>query len=292
MSRPACLVALFALIALTACYEPSYQEGIACGSDDSCPPGMTCANDGKCRRGDTGTQIDATPEVPTVDSGTVQPGDPDAPLPPVPDAAPVGCDGDDDCAVPPTLCQQPGTCDLEMRTCVFAPVDCSGSDTECTRGTCDPSAGCVAQPINESTPCGAGTSCEAFGACSFEGNVCDESGVRSRTCTNFTCQSGSCVGSSFQDTEECSRDTDGTQNCSPPTVTNCGACDYANVCDQDANQTCTCTSFSCSGGTCTASSSSCVQACSRDTDGARCGRNGFCSGGFCEVEPPCDPVCP
>jgi hypothetical protein len=270
--------AVLALAVLAACYEPAYDEGIACGPDRTCPPGMSCAGDGTCRRG-AGAEDGAPGGGTVTDSGGAS-APADAALP---DAAPVGCGGDGDCLTPPTRCQLPGTCDPRSHTCQFPALDCTSLDGECTRGACEEASGtCAAQPINQDASCGS-DSCGPFGACTADGDTCDESGTQTRTCTVNTCQAGACVAASRADTAACLLETDGI-NCGPPTVTDCTACDYASRCDELAAQTCICSTFTCAAGSCTATPISCVQACERDTDGNSC-PNGFCEEGVCRREP-------
>ena len=264
------IVASFALIALAACYDPSYQEGIACGPDRECPSGLICADDGTCRRGG-GQESDAA-------TGSAD----DAAAP---DAAPVDCDGDQDCQSPPSMCLTAGTCDLARGTCDFPAVDCSSLDGECTMGVCEPATGdCVAQAINQDQSCGAGEVCEPFGACVATGDVCAETGSQSRNCSVNTCQAGACVAQAEVQSAACSLETDGI-NCGAPTVTDCGLCNFVGVCTEFGSQTCTCSTFSCANGTCTASPVSCTQDCFRETDGNFCPPSGTCTDGFCQQEP-------
>ncbi len=264
-----------ALVVLTACYDPDYRDGIACGPGGSCPSGSICADDGTCRRGGGAQDNDAA----TFADAGGDPGDAGEP-----DAAPVDCDGDEDCQSPPTACLLAGSCDLDSNTCRFPSVDCSSLDGECTQGVCEPSSGeCVAQAANQDQSCGAGEVCEPFGACIPGGDVCAETGTQSRNCVVNTCQAGTCVASSETETAACSLDTDG-DTCGAPTVTDCGACSYSTACDELGSQTCTCSTFSCAGGTCTAVPVSCAQDCVRDTDGNFC-PGGTCEDGFCRLEP-------
>lgn len=272
------------LAGLAACYQPSYEEGVACGPGGACPDGLTCRTDNRCRSGDD--PADSGPGVEPRDgsTGTLADGG-------VPDAAPVACAGDGECQVPPTLCQLPGTCDLEAGQCVFPAVDCSSLDGECARGSCELATGsCVAEAINQDTLCGAGEVCGAFGACGPDGigDVCDLTGVQSRTCTVSTCQAGTCTGADVLDMASCTLDTSGIV-CGD-TTSECGECDFVGQCTETGSQPCTCTSYNCSGGACTASSQSCDETCTRDTDGLECFGDGTCFDGICE-RPPCSPFC-
>ncbi len=278
------IVATLALAALAACYDPDYRDGIECGTGGSCPSGSTCAADGTCRRGGGAQDTDAGV---LADAGGGNPGDATG----EPDAAAVDCDGDDDCQSPPTACLLAGTCDLGSNTCQFPAVNCSSLDGECTQGVCEPATGeCVAQPANQDVSCGAGEVCGPFGACTPGADVCALTGTQSRSCTVNTCQAGACVASTEVESAACSLDTNGTM-CGAPTVTDCGLCSFSTTCDELGSQTCTCTTFSCAGGTCTAVPVSCAQDCVRETDGDFCPPNGSCENGFCRQEPDPCPLC-
>lgn len=40
---------LWAVLALAACFDPRYREGLACSDAGTCPPGQTCGSDSICR---------------------------------------------------------------------------------------------------------------------------------------------------------------------------------------------------------------------------------------------------
>ena len=273
------LLCSLVLAGLAACYQPSYEEGVACGPGGACPDGLTCRGDGRCRSGDDPT--DSGPGVNPIDATAGGPADSGPP-----DAAAVGCRGDGECQTPPTLCHLPGTCDLEAGVCVFPDVDCSSLDGECARGSCDLASGsCIAEAINQDTLCGEGESCGPFGACAADGvgDVCDLTGVQTRSCTVNTCQAGACAAASVADMASCTLDTTGV-GCGDTTV-ECGACTFSSTCDETGSQSCTCTSYACSGGTCTANPQSCPETCTRDTDSEPCFNDGTCVNGFCQQNP-------
>lgn len=267
------------LAGLAACYQPSYEEGVACGPGGSCPDGLSCRSDNRCRRG-------ADP----ADSGVPR----DASAGALADAAPISCVGDGECQVPPTLCQLPGTCDLEAGACVFPAVDCSSLDGDCARGACDLATGsCTAEPIDEEALCGDGEVCGEFGPCAPDGvgDVCDTTGVQSRVCVVSTCRAGQCIADEVPGSASCTLDTTGAE-CGADTVV-CGQCLFIGECDETGTASCTCTSYACAGGACAPSSQGCEQECTRETDGLPC-LNGTCFSGQCFQEPdPCPfPPCP
>jgi hypothetical protein len=70
---------------------------------------------------------------------------------------------------------------------------------------------------------------------------------------------------------------DGTA-CSPTVITQCGGCLFDTACDEVTDRECTCVTYACSAGACRATSETCIQQCTRNTDGATCGGTG-CPGG-------------
>lgn len=274
-----------AAVLLAACFGPEVSEGLACGPNQSCPAGQTCDN-GTCR---SEIEIDSsTPDAPVgaIDAPAAADARPDG----RPDATPVECTGDQDCQTPPDSCSLAGTCDLDTNTCSFPAVDCSGENSACTMGVCDPSDGnCIAQPINEDSACGAETSCGNFGACEADSGTCPTTGTRSRTCNDFTCQSGTCtMGAAYTDTESCAFDSTG-DSCGNMTVTDCAPCEYGSKCAESGSRSCTCTEFTCAGGSCESIQTSCQQPCSRSTDGDSCGSETTCGNyGPCTYSSDCD----
>ena len=164
-------------------------------------------------------------------------------------------------------------------SCTYA-TECaeSGSRTRsvteqiCTGGSCGTrpagtetdTTGCARNVDGRS--CGAGTDCGSWSDCGYA-DLCDETGSRTRTCTDHTCGGGSCnAGTPYMMTDPCMRDTDGN---SCGTVGDWGDCG-ANGTAGDA----ACTGMQsrdvpqCSSGTCTTASES--RACSISS-GTSCG---------------------
>jgi hypothetical protein len=201
----------------------------------------------------------------------------------LPDAAPVGCQGDGDCQQPPDACSTAGTCNLATHTCSFGAIDCSSAGDDCNDGVCDVHAGgCVQRPARQGAVCGAGNLCGPFGACGGFSGTCDSTGTQSRSCTQNTCQAGACTSSQYTDTQACSRNTDGT-TCGSTAVSNCGACTGSteNGCALDGHHTCTCAAMVCMSDTCQTVTTSCVLGgCSTLMPGDQCG------GRQCGVNPP------
>jgi hypothetical protein len=190
----------------------------------------------------------------------------------VPDAVAVECASDEPCRTPPTACELPGTCDLARGRCVFGAVDCGASADACNDGACDPATGaCVKVPAREGGACGAGTECPAFPDCAFEGDACDETGTRSRTCTDHVCAGGACAAHARGETEACARETDGL-GCGIVTCGSFGACtEFSGTCDESGTAYRTCTQPTCVAAACVAVAATEAAACTRGSrDGIEC----------------------
>lgn len=69
--------------------------------------------------------------------------------------------------------------------------------------------------------CG-GTDCTSYGACDYT-DACDPMANQTRTCTDYACQGGSCVGNARTESQGCGRVTEGT-SCGASRVCQGGAC--------------------------------------------------------------------
>ncbi|MGE0790451.1 MAG: hypothetical protein AB7S26_32540 [Sandaracinaceae bacterium] len=198
----------------------------------------------------------------------------------------TGCNDDTDCPAPSTTawdacvytdaCVETGTHSRTNRTYACVGTACVPSDTQemeaCTRMT----AG---------SACGVG-SCDMYGPCDYA-DACDESAMRTRTCTDLTCSGGLCRPSMRTESMACTRSTTGTM-CGTSTCGGYGPCDYTDVCDASANQTRTCMDFACAGGACAATPRMETMACSRTTNGTTCGSETCGSFGACNYSSTCD----
>lgn len=121
-----------------------------------------------------------------------------------------------------TICTETGTM---TRQCI-TPKCVSGS---CQQQPTMEVAECV-RDTNGAT-CGA-TTCGSFSTCSGFGSVCDETGSRSRTCTDKVCSSGVCSSSTRTETDTCERDTE-DDFCGPCGNGRCqnGSCHISSKCD-------------------------------------------------------------
>jgi hypothetical protein len=204
-----------------------------------------------------------------------------------PDAGPA-CISSAECATPPSLCKLPGTCDPDSNTCVYPSVDCSSEGDQCNNGVCDGATGnCVQAPAFEGEDCGGVTTCGGFSGCEFDpADVCDEAGTKSRTCTDFTCQAGACVGADRNEEEACSRDTDG-DTCGGTTCGGFGGCtDFSDVCDESGMRYRDCTRRECGGGACTPIDFTDGTSCNRgSTDGTHCAEDDCGAFTSCQFSP-------
>jgi len=254
------------------------NTGASCDDGDSCTSFDTCA-DGVCA---------GTPEPNCGPAGSCL-GQPDG----------TPCDDGDPCTVD-SVCA--------LGQCVGAAKDCSGANTQCGVGVCNPTTGaCEAQPVANGTVCDDGDACTTGDAC--QGGQClgtvDASCVYTGTdcsslpdgthcddgdpCTvNTTCSGGVCSGSP----KDCSALSTicATGTCNPAD----GSCVAVAAHDGwacDDGDTCT-TGDACAAGVCAGTpDGSCLTACSGKADGTPCDDGDpctvstLCSGGQCVGQP-------
>jgi hypothetical protein len=202
--------------------------------------------------------------------------------------------------------------------CVHAPNDgasctdgtfCNGAEvcagTTCGAGTPPCTGSAVCDETNDvCTGCLVNEDCGApvvgsYGACEGYSDSCDETGTRTRTRTTFTCSgAGMCVPSTTNESDACTRDTDGT-GCGSTSCDGYGSCGgYSDTCDNSGTQSRTCNDLLCTAGTCQARARSESQGCSRNTNGTMCAAStcGACGpcGGFttdCDNSGTCNVTC-
>jgi hypothetical protein len=169
----------------------------------------------------------------------------------------------------------------------------------CVSGTCQASTGSESQNCSRDTD-GNGcesTSCSGWSGCTGFSDQCDESGSQSRTCTDYTCRSGSCQGSDRNESQGCGRSTNGNQ-CADPFCSTCNCGNFADDCDNSGSCAITCYAYACSGGGCVESATPQTMDCSRNTDGNGCEDGVWCTngdqcwGGYCSPgSDSCGPYC-
>lgn len=224
MSLRQIAVALLMSGIIAGCGYPPLPNLASCGADGSCPGGQQCEADLRCHP----TMVDAPVSMMDAAGGSpdgkIDAAPIDAPIDAAPDAPSVACSGDGDCQTPPNLCAKPGTCNLSVHECVFPSVDCSSQNT-----------------------------CGSFGSCqnASPGDVCD-SGSKSRTCMDFACQlsTGLCVASPRVETVDCNGITNGRACGDDGQQISCTSCDYGDVCDTSASQSCTFAHEKCQSDAC------------------------------------------
>ena len=134
------------------------------------------------------------------------------------------------------------------------------------QGSCDPGTGdCSYTALANGTSCGQ-TTCGAYGSCIWDG-PCSHSGHRTRTCTDYACQGGTCSSTQRSEDDPCSR-----------TVANGTACGNGQYC---CSQSCVARNSNANCGSCGVScgSQTCVQL--HDHAGqysCTCFGNAFCQG--------------
>lgn len=173
-------------------------------------------------------------------------------------------------------------------------VHCNGADT-CMAGACQEHAG---GPCGSPTVCDEGTGAcvgclgdtdcpaaevGAWSACGGFGDVCDASGVASRTVTAYTCQNSVCVSQTATETEACERDTEGATCGSVMSGPWTSCAGFDDTCDASGTQSREVITHVCASEVCTAMPTTEEQACDRATDGVTCddpvyGAWGTCSG--------------
>ena len=217
---------------------------LAKNENGACSDGKTCTQNDSCHDGVCvgGTQMPCTSSSPcmvaTCDVATDQ-------CVEVPGNDGASCVDNDPCTLS-GVCQG-GVCQPGQLT------DCSFLDGVCSQGTCDPQLGCVAEPLNDGTPCDDGFFCTVNDVC---GNaVC--AGVPN-TCAapGDVCMVGTC--------------DEVANTCVAVPGNNGGACNDGNPCT--ANETCS--NGACVGGVPANNGMAC-------DDGDGCTGGTTCSNGNC-----------
>ena len=175
-----------------------------------------------------------------------------------------GCATNSDCGVGDWICSIEHNCE-----CVG--VICAG---ECFAG-----ADCC-----EDTDCSTQDTCTDWGSCEFA-DGCVKTGHKTRSCPHLACTNNSCAQRWQQESQSCSRDTDGDV-CSSTTRTSWGSCgSFSDSCDETGTQTRNATHLECAAGICDDLSPVTVvesQDCSRVVaDNTSCGAHKICCNATC-----------
>jgi len=237
--------------------------------------------------GNSDVNNDAAASTPDASSSAIDASSaPDAP-------PPVECESAADCQTPPDPCHLPGVCNLTLNKCEFSAVDCTSEDDACNVGVCN-----IADGSCEKFPSFEGTTCQSpnigsFTSCSFA-TPCDLAGTRSRSRTDFTCNTGSCDGTTTIEVDDCFRlggDVVGDP-CGPDTCAACGTCSgFSSTCDETGSCSRSCMRDQCTAlGACVTVGYTIAESCTRMTDGDTCpscgGATCVCDEGSCtEVDP-------
>ncbi len=200
-------------------------------------------------------------------------------------AANESCCGDGTCMA----CDDGNPCtedSCDSGGCVHTPLDgtpcddgdfCTGTEV-CVAGTCESSGDPCAAPtvcnVDRCVGCRNDGDCPddtvpPYGACEYS-DTCDQRAVRRRTVTSFTCQAEECIGADSEQTDDCTRDTNGN-SCGSDSVGGWSGCSgFSNTCDETGTRSRDRTTFTCNSGSCDSATSTETGSCSRDTDGTMC----------------------
>ncbi len=259
----------------TVCDEAG-SRCTGCATPADCPPASTgawsaCAYDDGCDESGTRTRTNRTYAC---EAGS---------------CVPTDTTESDACARTTTgmscgvgSCGSYGACDYADSCDQSATRTRTCTDLTCSGGVCSATPRMESMPCSRSTTgdsCGM-TTCGAYGTCDYT-DSCDETATRTRTCTDFACASGTCMGSPRMESSSCTRTTTGI-TCGSETCGGFGSCNYSSTCDESAQRSRTCTTPTCSGGSCSGSSMRTdTDPCTRDTDGTSCGSSQICTAGSC-----------
>ncbi|RYZ17395.1 MAG: hypothetical protein EOO70_02075 [Myxococcaceae bacterium] len=155
----------------------------------------------------------------------------------------------------------------------------------CFNGACQPSSTTESRTCGRSTEgntCGSSSSGN-WSSCSYSG-TCGEEGSRSRTVSGGVCSAGTCHQSSYTETEDCYRSTEG-KACGTNSTEAWGSCSfYGGVCGETGARGRTVHRGICSSGSCNQSTYRETEGCSRSTTGIRCGDTNYYPWDICRNE--------
>ncbi|RDV37219.1 hypothetical protein DV096_14645 [Bradymonadaceae bacterium TMQ3] len=161
------------------------------------------------------------------------------------------------------------------------------SERKCSNGTCTTVDRTETQSCTRSVTgnsCGASTH-TSWGSCGGFSSTCDTTGEQTRTRTDYICNSsGTCTTSTATETQACTRSTHGT-SCGTTQTGNWSSCGgFTSSCDETGTRTRSVTTYTCSNNSCTSSTTTETDNCSRNTDGISCGSGSSCGNwSFCQT---------
>ncbi|RVU46833.1 hypothetical protein EA187_06785 [Lujinxingia sediminis] len=161
------------------------------------------------------------------------------------------------------------------------------SERKCSNGTCTTVNRTETQSCTRSVTgnsCGASTH-TSWGSCGGFSSTCDTTGEQTRTRTDYICNSsGTCTTSTATETQACTRSTHGT-SCGTTQTGNWSSCGgFTSSCDETGTRTRSVTTYTCSNNSCTSSTTTETDNCSRNTDGISCGSGSSCGNwSFCQT---------
>jgi hypothetical protein len=194
----------------------------------------------------------------------------------------VGCLVDSDCG--PTSQSPWSDCGGFASPCATDGMQTSTiTSPMCVAGVCKNNVTTATQACvraTEGTACG-DVALGSWSACDY-GDVCELAASRSRQVTTPTCMAGACNQAVTQETEACSRQTNGV-TCKATVTGAWSACgSFATQCDTTGSKTHQITTYTCESGACTAAKTSASASCTRTvSNGTGCGSGKYCCSGSC-----------
>ncbi len=228
-------------------------NGVACGSANQCSSG-NCV-DGVCCNSACGEACDACNLAGSVGTCALSPTTVQC------RAAAGECDAAESCTGTSATC--PAN--------VMAPTSavCTDDGNGCTADRCDGAGNCTHPSLPAGSACGTGGTCNGSGQCSQGCVIAGTAYAGGAGNPANSCQ----VCDPLQSQTAWSNRPANT-TCSSPSYGNWGACgSFSDTCDMTGTQSRTVTVLTCGAGACNVPSTSTeVQACSRNTNGLTCGQ--------------------
>ncbi|RAL20327.1 hypothetical protein DL240_17245 [Lujinxingia litoralis] len=166
----------------------------------------------------------------------------------------------------------------------------TATDRVCSNGTCSSVNRTEVQSCTRSTngsSCGT-TSYGGWSTCGGFSNACDTTGEQTRTATDRVCSNGTCSSVNRTEVQSCTRSTNGAVCGEGDTYGSWSACNYSSTCDTSATRTRTKYTRRCSAGSCSTTTSTVSESCSRNTNGTTCGATTYGNWSSCSIVPICE----
>jgi len=146
------------------------------------------------------------------------------------------------------------------------------SDGSCASATTIETGTC--HRTTNGTTCGT-THVGSWSVCGTASGVCGTTGTQTRDVTTYTCSEGGCAASTTTETQACALNANGA-TCGTTEYGSWSACTgFSGTCGNSGIRSRTVTTYTCVDGSCQASTSTEVEACTRNTNGISCGTTQF-----------------